>query len=368
MNRLGRFGVLAVGLVLHTAVTEELGAQKAPKLVKVDCSKGDSIRAAIPAGDEPVEIEIKGFCAEHVVISRAGVVLRGASGDPELDGITGLRPDGVAVDLGGDLALLQVEGVQTKGAKSPAVPPALPVYLEDLGVRDSPAMGIFVGEGALGMDNVRSTSHASIGVYFTSTSFGVLHRLHVGDNAGIGLRSNRQSLVNCGSCTASGNGNWAINATSGGQIALFDAGFGPSTLSGIRGASSWYGGRIWLSGGTEISASGWLALWAVQSGAIEVSGAAVDGAIWCGLGGELYVTELEQRSNNGMNNFYTECSAQFEEGEISFAGTTMFHAHATGTWFGGGALAFDDLVCQSGGDVVCYEPATTSSSSCGGCP
>ncbi|MCM2270497.1 MAG: right-handed parallel beta-helix repeat-containing protein [Thermoanaerobaculia bacterium] len=368
-----RGSAFGIGLAAWFAVVPALPAAKAalPKVVDVDCGKGASVQAAIKASSEPVEIVVHGFCAEHVVVDRADVTLRGASGDPELDGFTGLMPDGTAVDLAGDLALVHVEGVQTKSAKAPPLPETLAVHFRDLGVRDSPAGGIFVGEAGLGMTRVRVVSSAGAGVYFTSTSFGVLHELHASDNGGIGLRANRESLVNCGSCTISDNGNWAVVGSNGGKVALYDApGGGPTVLSGPRGVQAYYGGRVWLYPGTDVVATSGQALWAVQSGAIEIYGAAIDGAVWCGIQSELYSTGLEQRSNGGINNFYTQCSLQLEDGATDLVGTSLFHAGAVGVIFGGSA-SFDQLACQAGGEFHCNETpgtVTKAASTCGGCP
>lgn len=359
--------VLAAALVAASLVTVgPLAAAKdsgTPNVVAIDCAKGDSIQKALKSGTDPIEIVISGFCAERVVVDRGSVTLRGGSGDPELDGITGLKPDGSPVGLEGELGLVIVEGVEQGGATSSGQPGSLPVHLRDLGIRDSPFMGLVVVESAVGLTNVRAERSAGVGVYFTSTSFGIFDRLAAVDNGDVGLRVNRESLANCGSCQLLDNGTWAVAALNNGKVALYDAGTGggPSVASGPRGVASWYGGRVWLYPATDIVATGGQALRAVQAGAIESFGAAVDGAIWCGLGGELYVTDLEQRSNGGVNNFYTGCTAHFEDGQVTFAGTTLFHTHASGALFDGGTASFDELVCADGGDFVCHGTVTATS-------
>jgi hypothetical protein len=367
MNR-SKYGIVVVAVALLAGSNGRLVAAKstvAPKVVAVDCSKGQSVEAWIKDGTDPIEIVVSGFCAEAIVIARGGVIVRGASGDPQVDGFTGLEPDGTSVDLGGALALVTVEGVERGAATASASPSALPVHLRDLGIRDSPGMGLIAVESAVGLTNVRVEHNATVGVTFTSTSFGIFDRLTAADNGGIGVRANREALINCGSCQFDGNGSWAAVGSNGGKVALYDAGTGggPSVASGPRGVQTFYGGRAWLYPGTEIVATSGLALWAVQGGAIESLGAAVDGAVWCGLDGELYVNDLEQRSNNGVNNFYTECAAHFEGGQVTLVGTTQFLAHASGALFHDGSASFDDLQCFAGGDFVCFGPVTATTRS-----
>lgn len=60
----------------------------AAKTVSVDCTKGQSIQAAIDKNAGPVTIDIEGICSENVVIESKTVTLRGD--DPNADGILGV--------------------------------------------------------------------------------------------------------------------------------------------------------------------------------------------------------------------------------------------------------------------------------------
>ena len=57
----------------------------------VNCANGDSLQAAIDRESGPVTIEVRGICAENVLIARKQVTLHGL--DPALDGIQGVAAD-----------------------------------------------------------------------------------------------------------------------------------------------------------------------------------------------------------------------------------------------------------------------------------
>lgn len=82
---------LAAAVFVYILVASLGGAGAAfagsTKTVTVDCSKGQSINAALDDKSEELVVEVEGFCHEKVVIRRSGVTLRGS--DPALDGIVG---------------------------------------------------------------------------------------------------------------------------------------------------------------------------------------------------------------------------------------------------------------------------------------
>lgn len=367
--------VVAAGLALAAVLAAPGGAQQAGKptaQVTVDCrdnnvANGGGIQDAIDKAKGPVEIRITGFCAEHVVIKKPGVRLVGASGNPSQDGITGRDDAGHDVDLQGDLGLVMVIDTNDH-AKGPPEANDEGDVLIDLGIRNSLKIGLLAADGGVGLVDVRVNDNQGTAAHFTSDSFVTTDRLFV-DHNGNGVQSNRGALVNCGSCVIDANGGWGVRATSGGQIDLYDAGSGggPTTISGPRGVAAWYGGRAWLEPGTHVTATNDQALFAIQQGAIESYGAQVDGPIWCGIGGELDFSDLDQTSNSGFNQFYSECTAQFQGGTITLVGTTLVDTHASGALYGG-TLNLDDLECNGGGDFVCYGTVNKTSSSCGGCP
>jgi hypothetical protein len=84
-----RIANLSFSLFLSLAIA--LGAAALPNqnVVNVVCGTGGKVQAAIDAGSAPVDIVISGICTENVVIRDKDVNLRGASGDPTLDGIRG---------------------------------------------------------------------------------------------------------------------------------------------------------------------------------------------------------------------------------------------------------------------------------------
>ncbi|MEA2414868.1 MAG: hypothetical protein QOI58_1525 [Thermoanaerobaculia bacterium] len=75
---------------LFISLIVALGAAALPNQnVNVVCSAGGKVQAAVDASSAPADIVISGVCSENVVIRDKDVNLRGASGDPTLDGIRG---------------------------------------------------------------------------------------------------------------------------------------------------------------------------------------------------------------------------------------------------------------------------------------
>ncbi len=79
----GCAAVLLVGAISPSALSGDNN-----KIAVVDCAKGQSINAALARSRDAVVVEIRGMCAEDVVIERHRTVLRGRH--PNQDGITGV--------------------------------------------------------------------------------------------------------------------------------------------------------------------------------------------------------------------------------------------------------------------------------------
>jgi len=79
--RKSAFILVGVALVLFLGLpfTADAGTTP-PKIIKVDCSKGQSIQAALGDVSPQLVVEIKGVCAQYVTISRDNVTLRGVGG------------------------------------------------------------------------------------------------------------------------------------------------------------------------------------------------------------------------------------------------------------------------------------------------
>jgi hypothetical protein len=68
---------------------------KPPSAVKVDCARGEKIQDAIDRHDSPMTIDVRGICAEDVVVDGKNVALRGD--DPAADGIRGVASNSAAL-------------------------------------------------------------------------------------------------------------------------------------------------------------------------------------------------------------------------------------------------------------------------------
>ena len=65
------------------------------RTIRVDCTKGQSIQAAIDKNAGSIIVEIRGICSENVLIDGREVTLRGS--DPTVDGIRGVAMTGATL-------------------------------------------------------------------------------------------------------------------------------------------------------------------------------------------------------------------------------------------------------------------------------
>lgn len=188
---------------------------KAPgpaKTVAVDCTKGQSIQAALDQNDGPLVVEVQGVCLENVRIERKTVTLRGS--DPTTDGIQGV----VAVPQ--PLAALEIfysDGVR----------------VENLSISDGPAIGVGMWFSHVIAENLRIIDNAAAGMHVSSGSFLDGLELALSENGGRGLHVQRSSTAFCTGCTLADNGNFAAGAATGGLLSLLD-----SVVTGQRGLAA----------------------------------------------------------------------------------------------------------------------------------
>jgi hypothetical protein len=325
------------------------GGKAGPKTVSVDCSRNQSIQAALADKAAELIVEIEGFCHEKVVVARGSVTLRGV--DPALDGI-----DGDGVDLQGDLGLVMVmEADQTAGL--PATPLNQSLTLENLTIRNSAAVGLVVVDSTVGMTNVHVVDNGNTGAHVTSSSFIVAADSHFSGNAAFGVRTQRNASFNCDSCTIEDNGTWGMSVALNG-IAFLSG----SSVSGTRAAQAFDGGKLTLVGSSVAATNRALFSW---NAAIEVETISVDGPIWAGQQSSIYAWGLTQNTNAGINLFYSGASLHAEGDPSAFVGNTTFESFAHGVVYED--ASFDVLQCTSGGEFACNGNVTANSTTCG-CP
>ena len=180
----------------------------------VDCSKGQSIQAAIDKDVGPLDIEIKGICNENVRIERKQVTLRGV--DPTLDGIRGVA----ATPSVPGLSIFYSDGV----------------VIQDLSISDGPAVGVGMFFSQVTMERCRIANNASTGMNVSSASFLNALELTISNNVGRGLNVQRGAITFCTGCTLTDNVSNAAFATLNGTLTLLD-----SAVSGRHGIVANFG-------------------------------------------------------------------------------------------------------------------------------
>jgi|GEM_PF-2051422 len=179
------------------------------KVVKVDCTKGESVQEAVDKNAGPLTIEIRGLCSENVRVSHHDdVTLRGS--DPANDGIHGV-------------------------ASTPAAPALTFRHsdrgrVENLSVSNGPASGISFVYSPAEVFHCRITGNAGNGL---SVIWSIVHGtdLTISDNQGIGLQAAQGTFVSCLGCRLESNTGFAsAHANWGGALTLWD-----SVVTGTRG-------------------------------------------------------------------------------------------------------------------------------------
>ena len=169
------------------------------KTVAVNCTKGETISAALVKNTGPLVIELRGTCRENVLIERSDVTLRGA--DPASDGIQGVtsvpQPDAA-------LAIYHANRIR----------------LENLFVADSPGAGMGAWYSMLQMVNCRIARNGGTGIHISLSSLDGTE-LVVSQNSGPGINSQRVGRVICLGCRLVDNAP-AATVHTGGFMTLWD--------------------------------------------------------------------------------------------------------------------------------------------------
>src|SRR5262245_43624464 len=176
---------------LRAAAPTPAAQAKKPKVV--DCTKGDSLQAAIDASADGDTLEVRGLCNENVKIVRRKLTLHG------LDPLTG-----------------GVRGV----ASTSTVYAALEVWYSEL-IRVENLSFTHTGANAVGLGlwysiaealNCRMTGNGSHGVHVSASSYLDASGLVLSNNGIHGLNVQRNSFAICLGCRLENNTNRAAAA------------------------------------------------------------------------------------------------------------------------------------------------------------
>ncbi len=168
--------------------------KETPKIVEVDCTKNGSINQALAAhvGIQELEIEIRGFCVEDVVVERDNVTLRGS--DPTQDGITAVTSE--PADFGIALHIREAKRVRVENLK---ISSGGLTGLMATNANHRPQVEVvnsrLEGNGVIGAFLVNSR------VAFTDTVF----TGNGGSDGGVGVVASEASLLICDRCVIRDN-------------------------------------------------------------------------------------------------------------------------------------------------------------------
>ena len=332
----------ALGAALLAVLSTAAAQADTTLTVRVDCTRGQSINAALNRNAEELIIEITGKCNEAVKIRRSRVTLRGT--DPALDGLVG--------PVGDSVPLLEVQGADL-GSRSGSGG----VELENLSLSGGTDCGLFVADSSVALRNCliadNNTGGGCGGAHFTRGSDARIRNSTFLRN---GLAA-VESTVSCQSCTFAEHPYAAFIVSGGGSHGTL----ANSTISGGSGAAAILQGDLHVLN-TTITATNRAIN--VEQAQARVIGGSIAGQI---VGDYRSLIRLENttQTSNPFGNYLGQGSFVAVNAS-SLAGSTQLRGFSQGSIANGAHLG--DLSCGTGADVTCDGSETKSSSSCGLCP
>lgn len=313
------------------------------RTVRVDCTRGQSVNAALRTNADQLIVEITGKCREAVVVSRSGVVLRGT--DPALDGLIG--------PVGDFVTLLDVQGAFLGSSSGPEG-----VALENLSLSGSAHCGLLVVDSSIRLTNcLIADNNTGGGCGGANITQGSSARIVDTTFLRNGLAT-VESSVSCRNCTFSEFPFAAFIVTGGGGHGTLAS----STINGGFGAAAVVGGTLQIVN-TNITVTN-RAINVEQGGAANVIGGTLSGQIIGQYRGIIRLDGTTQTTNPFGNELDQGTFLSVNGGAL--AGTTRFDRFSQGSVSNGTALG--SLFCSAGADVKCDGSETKVSSSCGLCP
>ena len=336
------------GMALLGLLSGQALAKPPASTVTVDCTKGQSINAALTNSAPTLVVEIRGFCDEDVLVTRDQVTLRGA--DPALDGIRGVAPAPPnPIPPGTVTAALTVRDGDE-------------VIVENLTVSNGALNGIAFFESNAGLvRNCRLVANNSQGLHVSAMSFVTVTGSEMSGNPDSGLRVQRSSNANIDTTTISG-GNIGLAVTAGGNAFMVGG-----SISGVRGLVTNGGGQAVIEG-TPIVGTGGVAV-SLFDAAAQLSDLAVTGALRASNKSRMLLFGVQQ-TGGGSSVASLDSLIDATDGTSS----SSLQGNYTSASFSqvmleGGTTLSGNLNCNVGGNAFCFNPAAISGtvSGCGVC-
>ena len=331
-------------------------AAKAGKPKVVDCTKGDSLQAAIDASADGDTIEVRGLCNENVKIVRRKLTLHGL--DPLTDGVRGMASVSTVY------AALEVWYSEL-------------IHMENLSFTHTGGSGLGLWFSGAEAVNCRMTGNASMGVHVSAGSFLDASQLVLSDNGVHGLNVQRNSWSICLGCRLENNTNRAAAANRASFFSLWD-----SVITGARGllvTNDSYGDLDCITGGSAFPCSlnvTMTAATAFTNGTAGLYGAGpFAGQVTAGDRGQISLYGAQQTStgvnasgNPRSNNFDTfamlVAEPSLETGlQSQLKGSTFINTFSRALLIDSTAVA-GTLTCGSAGDAWKEAGVTGTVSGC----
>lgn len=256
---------MAIRLFVCCVLAAVATAKDAPKSVRVDCAKGESVSAALDSTAAALVVEFTGVCAEDLVIERDDVTLRGAApgaalGSIAMRGVDSIRFENFAVANADGRGLdiractnIQLDGIVANGNGSDGLLAAegASVRIRNSSFNDNGGDGIGLWQdSSLTLEGTIATSgNGRMGILVShsdlSLAFAGAHGTS-NDNVRCGYFVQLAGTVQWGaagphSATANGNGDCGVRAVAGGlwtgALIAADNPIGVDVVTGSFGSS-----------------------------------------------------------------------------------------------------------------------------------
>jgi len=361
-NMIARTTVVCLGVAMLLCTATSVRAQGnsgkggppsgGPVTVVVQCP-GQSINDALETPAEDLIVEINRFCVEDVVVRRDRVTLKGASGNPLVDGIEAATTDRADDPRGCALTVRD----------------ARLVFIENLMLRGGAFCGLLVLNGGT-LGDIRAVNliiedNGFVGLEVSDAHLNVFDTEITELNAN-GLRVDR-GRVRCANCTVNVTGE-ALRANNNSSVTVLD-----STLTGGTGVRAQRSSTVELVDTAVTGTSGTARSLNLINSAIIMTRGTIDGRMTVSDNSEVNLGGVVQNSQTRPNR--VDDDSYLKVGQESDASrsspiatsvlTTAFSDFSRGLVANGSSVT--DLRCSSAADVFCDSNSVVTSSSCALC-
>lgn len=300
-------GSLALTAVLLLTAEMSQGSSANAATFSVDCSKGQTISAALERGStgKPLLVIFKGTCTEQVTIARDDVTLRG--GDPERGAtVAGPNPGADVIVLTGNRIRLENLTV-TGGNNGIRVQGMFNVDLLEVVVVGSANNGVLVRAGEVSITSSRVEQAGFHGLNLQRQASARVFESGFLNSHDAGILVQQGSSVTARWGVMAENGTNGILITTGSQATLIDSSVWRNGSDGIVA----YLGSILILQGGEVSLNQGSGVVGNANATLQMVGAGIglnhgDGIILM-LGSKL-ILEEPNSSSSGNDNFALYCA------------------------------------------------------------